>query len=110
MNVSIGTIAGAGIGVAIGYYGFKTKKILPLVAFGVGGAIASGYVTNMLTPKPKPIADVTPQIEADVETTEYVENDGDVMEFNEQLGYMLPKPDAEVEPTSPNSEMELSFQ
>ena len=51
----MGSVAGAGIGVAIGYYLFKQNTVLPLMAFGIGGAIASGYVANAMTPKPKPV-------------------------------------------------------
>lgn len=108
MNISMGSVAGAGIGVAIGYYGFKQKGILPLMAFGIGGAIASGYITNAMIPKPKTV-DITPQIEEDFEEPIYEENNGDIMEFNEQLGYMLPREGSQVEVTNPSDEMELSF-
>ena len=104
----MGSVAGAGIGVALGYYAFKQKGILPLMAFGIGGAIASGYVTDMLLPKPK-MVDMTPEVEAEIEESQYVENDGNVMEFNDQLGYMMPKEGALVNVGNPSDEMELSF-
>ncbi len=36
------TVVGAGVGVAVGYFAFKSKKPLVLMAFGVGGGILSG--------------------------------------------------------------------
>tara|TARA_R110000868_G_scaffold362623_8_gene624781 strand:+ start:351 stop:695 length:345 start_codon:yes stop_codon:yes gene_type:complete len=110
MNISMGSVAGAGIGVAIGYYLFKQNTVLPLMAFGIGGAIVSGYVTNAMTPKPKPVVkNPMPQLVKDVEESTYTENDGDVMEFDETLGYMLPKSESEVVVGSMKDEMSLSL-
>lgn len=91
------TVVGAGVGVAVGYFAFKSKKPLVLMAFGISGGILS---THLLKSKKEKVAIAEKEsemylqnIQEDVDATlnsDNYEGGGDKMRFNPEVGYITP--------------------
>ena len=95
--LNIKTVAGAGLGVALGYFAFKSKKPLVLMAFGIGGGILSHH---LLKSREEKIVDaesnaklylqnINEDITATI-TSDNSEGDGEKMRFNPEVGYITP--------------------
>lgn len=91
------TVVGAGVGVAVGYFAFKSKKPLVLMAFGVGGGILSSHLLKSKEEKVV-IAEEESEmylqnIQEDVDATlnsDNAQGGGEQMRFNPEVGYITP--------------------
>ena len=91
------TVVGAGVGVAVGYFAFKSKKPLVLMAFGVSGGILSSHLLKSRQEKIE-IAEQESEmylqnIQEDVDATissDNSEGGGEKMRFNPEVGYITP--------------------
>lgn len=116
-NVDLKTIAGVGVGVAIGHFAFKSKNALVLMAFGVGGGILSYHLLKgrgqKISEIDKQANNYAEQVKQDIEatlqkdTSESSSITGEEMAFNPKVGYITPR--GTVKEENPAQYMDIGF-
>jgi hypothetical protein len=111
MKLDVKTIGGVGGGVALGYFVFKTKNPLILIALGVGGGLIASQVFKTKADKSQ---DADKALEAQI--IEDINNNLDTgedsssvegMSFNPNVGYITPH--GTVVEQNPQEFMDLSL-
>lgn len=119
MKNQLKTVAGVGVGVALGHFAFKSKNPLVLMVFGVAGGILANQLLKSRGQKideaenvtKKYLKQVNEDIEATLVTDEPAKNttgeEGEKMAFNPNVGYITPQ--GTVEEHNPEEYMDISF-
>ncbi len=106
--MNIKTIAGVGIGVAIGHFAVKSSNPLVLIAFGIGGGILANMIKTESEKRAEEEKKMLENVSREIENS--LGEDSSDMEgvsFNPTVGYFTPY--GTVEETSPSNYMDVSF-
>jgi len=106
--MNIKTIAGVGIGVAIGHLAVKSSNPLVLIAFGIGGGILANMIKTQAEKEEEKESKLLEKVSQEIEEAMSDESsDMSGVSFNPTVGYFTRM--GTVEETSPSNYMDVTF-
>jgi F0F1-type ATP synthase assembly protein I len=110
--INIKTIAGVGVGVAIGHFALKSKNPLILIALGIGGGILANMYKTKAEKEEAELEAKAQRLLAEVSNDldvndEELQSDVEGIRFNPTVGYFTPY--GSVDETNPSDYMDVRF-